>query len=71
MVHRPLSVGELAVHFGLEPIDIEWLLYECATGTPWPELVAEIQSFECTLDEAQRLARHIGQLAKHATVVNG
>jgi hypothetical protein len=61
-----LSVGELAVHFGLEPTDIEWLLYEYARGTSWLDLVQEIQSLDCTLIEAERLAGQIGQLASHA-----
>ncbi len=59
MFQRPLSVGELAVHFGLEPIDVEWLLHRYATGTPWPELIAEIEMLDCTRAEAERLAAHI------------
>ena len=42
MSQRSLSVGELAVHFGLEPIDVEWLVYSYATGMAWPELMQEI-----------------------------
>jgi hypothetical protein len=56
-----LSVGELAVHFGLEPIDVEWLLYRYATGTSWPELIEEIQTLDCTRAEAERLAAYIRQ----------
>jgi hypothetical protein len=59
MFRRPLTVGELAVHFGLEPIDVEWLLYRYATGTSWPELIEEIQVLDCTRAEAERLAAHI------------
>ena len=59
MSRRSLCVGELAVHFGLEPIDVEWLLYRYATGTPWPELIAEIEMLDCTRAEAERLAAHI------------
>ena len=66
---RPLSVGELAVHFGLEPADVEWLLYEYATGTPWPELVHEIQSLDCTREEAECLAAHIRGLATNPSSV--
>jgi hypothetical protein len=59
MLRRSLSVGELAVHFGLEPVDVEWLLYRYATGTSWPELIEEIQVLDCTRAEAERLAAHI------------
>ena len=59
MFRRPLTVGELAVHFGLEPIDVEWLLYRYATGTSWPRLIEEIQVLDCTRAEAERLAAHI------------
>ena len=61
MFRRSLSVGELAVHFGLEPIDIEWLLYRYASGVSWPELIQEIQMLDCTRAEAERLAAHIRQ----------
>jgi hypothetical protein len=59
MFQRSLSVGELAVHFGLEPIDVEWLLYRYATGASWPELIEEIEMLDCTRAEAERLAAHI------------
>ena len=63
MSRRSLNVGELAVHFVLEPIDIEWLLYRRATGMSWPELIEEIQRLDCTRAEAERLATHIRQSA--------
>jgi hypothetical protein len=63
MSHRPLSVGELAVHFGLEPIDIEWLLYRHAAGISRPELIQDIQELNCARTEAERLATHISQSA--------
>jgi hypothetical protein len=66
MFRTSLSVGELAVHFGLEPIDVEWLLYRHATGTSWPELIEEIQSLDCTRAEAERLAAHL----RESTVSN-
>jgi len=59
MFRRSLSVGELAVHFGLEPIDVEWLMYRHATGTSRPELIEEIEMLDCTRAEAERLAAHI------------
>jgi hypothetical protein len=45
MSQRSWSVGELAVHFGLEPIDVECLVYSYATGMAWPELMQGIQSW--------------------------
>jgi hypothetical protein len=63
MPRRCLSVGELAVHFGLEPVDVEWLLYRHAVGMSWPELVEEIQSLDCTRVQAEHLAAHIRQSA--------
>ena len=59
MPRRSLSVGELALHFGLEPVDVEWLLYRYATGVSWPELIEEIQRLDCTRAEAERLAAHL------------
>jgi hypothetical protein len=66
MSRRSLCVGELAVHFGLEPVDVEWLLYRYATGTSWPRLIEEIQSLDCTRAEAERLAAHL----RESTVSN-
>jgi hypothetical protein len=63
MSRRPLSVGELAVRFGLEPVDVEWLLYRYARGAPWPELIEEIQALDCTRAEAERLMTHIRESA--------
>ena len=66
MSRRSLSLGELAVHFGLEPIDIEWLMYSYARGMSWPEFIQDIQALDCTRAEAERLAAHIRQsLAVH------
>jgi hypothetical protein len=61
MPRRSLNIGELAVHFGLEPIDVEWLRYRYATGMSWPELIEEIQTLDCTRAEAERLAAYIRQ----------
>jgi hypothetical protein len=61
MPRTSLSVGELAVHFGLEPVDVEWLLYRYATGMSWPQLIEEIQRLDCTRAEAERLAAQIRQ----------
>ncbi len=61
MSRTSLSIGELAVHFGLEPIDIEWLLYRDEMGLSWPELIEEIERLDCTRVEAERLAAHLRQ----------
>ncbi|HTD77776.1 MAG TPA: hypothetical protein VK898_09080 [Chloroflexota bacterium] len=61
MPRRSLNIGELAVHFGLEPIDVEWLRYMYAIGMSWPELIEEIQTLDCTRAEAERLAAYIRQ----------
>jgi hypothetical protein len=63
MSRRSLTVGELAVHFGLEPVDVEWLLFRCATGSSWPELIEEIQRLDCPPEEAERLAAHLRRAA--------
>jgi hypothetical protein len=60
---RPLTIGELAVHFGLEPVDVEWLLYRQVSGIPRSDLVQEIKLLECSLEEAERLATHLCELA--------
>jgi hypothetical protein len=60
---RPLSIGELAVHFGLEPVDIEWLLYRQLTGITWSDLIEEIQLLDCTFEQAERLATQLRQSA--------
>jgi hypothetical protein len=63
-VHRtPLSIGELAVHFGLEPVDIEWLLYRQLTGITWSDLTEEIQLLDCTFEQAERLATQLRESA--------
>jgi hypothetical protein len=71
MARRPLSVGELAVHFGMEPIEVEWLMRNYATGMTRPELMREIQRLGCTDLEAERLAEHIYQsvVSHHARVI--
>jgi len=61
MPRRSLNIGELAVHFGLEPIDVERLRYRYAIGMSWPELIEEIQTLDCTRAEAERLAAYIRQ----------
>jgi hypothetical protein len=54
-----LSVGELAVHFGLEPMDVECLLDRCAQGASWQALVEAIERLDCSPAEAERLATHL------------
>jgi hypothetical protein len=54
-----LSVGELAVHFGLEPMDVECLLDRCAQGVSGRELVEAIERLDCSPAEAERLALHL------------
>jgi hypothetical protein len=60
---RALSVGELAVHFGLEPTDIHGLLDRLAGGLADAELIAELQRLECSPAEARQLAAQLRQLA--------
>lgn len=63
MAPRSLSIGELAVHFGLEPVDVEWLLDALATGTPAAELTQALTRLECTPAEAERLLALLAETA--------
>jgi hypothetical protein len=58
---RPLSLGELAVHFGLEPVEVEWLMYSYRRGTSDAEMRQELQVLGCTPDESQRLLELIAR----------
>jgi hypothetical protein len=51
------------VHFGLEPVDIEWLLYRQLTGITRTDLVEEIQLLDCTFEQAERLATQLCESA--------
>lgn len=64
MTERPLSAGELAVHFGLELIEVEWLLESYETGTSAQALTNEIERLDCTPAEARRLLTHIREAAE-------
>ena len=41
-MNRPVGPAELAVWFGLEPVDIKWLMVECRRGMADEALKREI-----------------------------
>jgi hypothetical protein len=61
MMRRPISPAEFAVRFGLEPVDVEWLMYSYRRGMSDEELRREIQALGCSPAEAQRLLELIAR----------
>ena len=55
MILRPVSPAEFAVRFGLEPVDVEWLMGAYRRGMSDDKLRREIQLLGCSASEAQRL----------------
>jgi hypothetical protein len=51
---RPVSPAEFAVRFGLEPVDVEWLMGAYRRGMPDDKLMCELQFLGCSAGEAQR-----------------
>jgi hypothetical protein len=61
MAERPLSPAEFAVQFGLEPVDVEWLMSSYRRGMSEAEVRKEVETLGCTPQEAQRLTNMIIQ----------
>ncbi len=61
MDRRPVSPAEFAVHFGLEPVDVEWLMNRYRHGMPDRDVRKELQALGCSAKEAQRLLELIAQ----------
>ena len=51
---RPVSPAEFAVHFGLEPVDVEWLMDRYRLGMPDRDVRKELEALGCTASDAQR-----------------
>jgi hypothetical protein len=45
---RPVSPAEFAVRFGLEPVDVEWLMQAYRRGMSDDKLRREIQTLGCS-----------------------
>jgi hypothetical protein len=60
-LHRPLSPAEFAVQFGLEPVDVEWLMDRYRLGMPDQDVRKELVALGCKPAEAQRLLELIAQ----------
>jgi hypothetical protein len=58
---RPVSPAEFAVRFGLEPVDVEWLMGAYRRGMSDDKLRREIQTLGCSVGEAERLFELIAQ----------
>jgi hypothetical protein len=61
MIDRPLTAPELAVQFGLEPVDVEWLMGSYRRGMPDAELRQELQVLGCSPRESQQLLELIAR----------
>jgi hypothetical protein len=61
MILRPVSPAEFAVRFGLEPVDVEWLMGAYRHGMSDDRLRHEIQVLGCSAGEAQRLLELIAR----------
>ena len=55
MDRRPVSPAEFAVAFGLETVDVEWLMDRYRLGMPDHDVRKELQALGYTASEAQRL----------------
>ena len=60
-LHRPVSPAEFAVQFGLEPVDVEWLMNRYRLGMSDQDVRKELQALGCTASEAQRLLELIAR----------
>jgi hypothetical protein len=58
---RPVSPAEFAVRFGLEPVDVEWMMGAYRRGMSDDKLRREIQTLGCSAVQAQRLLELIGR----------
>lgn len=61
MIARPVSPAEFAVRFGLEPVDVEWLIVSYGRGMAKSEVCKELQALGCSPGEAQRLLELIAR----------
>jgi hypothetical protein len=61
MIPRPVSPAEFAVRFGLEPVDVEWLMGAYRRGMSGDRLRCEIQVLGCSASEAERLLHLIAR----------
>ena len=61
MIVRPVSPAEFAVRFGLEPVDVEWLMGAYRRGMSDDRLRSEIQLLGCSAGESQRLLELIAR----------
>jgi hypothetical protein len=60
-LHRPVSPAEFAVHFGLEPVDVEWLMRSYRRGMSDAKMRHELQALGCTPGKSQRLLELIAR----------
>ncbi len=61
MDRRPVSPAEFAVHFGLEPVDVEWLMNSYRLRMSNAKVRQELQALGCTPAESQRLLELIAR----------
>jgi hypothetical protein len=61
MILRPVSPAEFAVRFGLEPVDVEWLMLAYRRGMSDETLRGEIRALGCSPDETERLRQVIAR----------
>jgi hypothetical protein len=61
VIARPVSPAEFAVRFGLEHVDVEWLMGAYRRGMSDNKLRFEIQTLGCSPGEAQRLLELIAK----------
>jgi hypothetical protein len=56
-----VSPAEFAVRFGLEPVDVEWLMGAYRRGMSDDKLRREIQALGSSADDSQRLLKLIAR----------
>jgi hypothetical protein len=61
VIVRPVSPAQFAVRFGLEPVDVEWLMGAYRRGMSDDKLRSEIEVLGCSASEAQRVVELIAR----------
>jgi hypothetical protein len=54
-IDRPVSPAEFAVRFGLEPVDVEWIMRRYKRGLPAQEVARQLMEIGCTETQLERL----------------
>ena len=54
-IDRPVSPAEFAVRFGLEPVDVEWIMKRYRCGMPAQDVARHLMELGCSGAQLERL----------------